>query len=397
MRVSTSMLHAQGLAAMQRQQVALARTQNQLASNQKLFTAADDPLAFAAAQGLDTHLAQLGQYQSNAAAVNHRLLLEEDALAEGVDVLQRVRELALQANSGGQSPESRSAIAQEIYALREQMLALANRDDGQGRYLFAGSASADAPMSWSGSAALYSGDQQVRSVQIGSSRVVAEGDSGDAVFLNLRSGNGQFAVAAAGSNTGASQLTTAKVHDAALWDGGSYTVSFGVGVYEVRDAGNNVVQAGSYSAGGALRFRGVELTLSGEPAAGDQYAVSPSQPQDVLALVDKLARLVERPQSDAAQRGQWQTQLQQGLTELEAAQTHFSNLRAGVGLRLAAAEGAATQLGAQQLHAEEALSGIRDLDYAEAASRMQQQLAALEAAQQTYVRVQGLSLFDYLR
>ncbi|MDP9140591.1 MAG: flagellar hook-associated protein FlgL [Pseudomonadota bacterium] len=397
MRISTSMLHNQGLAAMQRQQSQLAQTQNQLSSNQKWFSASDDPVGFGTAEGLDRQLAQIARYQSNAETANHRLLIEEDALAEGIDVLQRARELTLQANSAGQSDQSRAVIAIELNALREQLLGVANRDDGQGRYIFAGSADGVAPFSWNGSAANYAGDQQVRSAQLGATRMVAEGDAGDAVFMGQRSGNGTFAVNAATTNTGGAQLAAAKVVDVSAWDNASYTVQFNAGNYEVRDSGNAVVQSGSYSAGSAISFRGIELSFSGTPANTDTYTVSPSQSQDVLALIDKLARLVATPQNDAGQRGQWQTALQQGLTELDAAQAHFSDLRATVGVRLAAAEDASGQLGAQKLHAQEALSDVRDLDYAEAATRLQMQLTALQAAQQTYTRVQGLSLFDYLR
>lgn len=397
MRISTSMLHTQALTAMQRQQSDLAHTQKQMAADQKWFSASDNPVGFGAAQGLDRTLAQLSQYGSNAGAARHRLLTEEGALAEGIDVLQRVRELTLQANSAGQSAESRATIALELRSLREQLLDISNRDDGQGRYIFAGSADGTPPFSWSGSAAIYSGDQQVRNAQIGSSRSVAEGDAGDAVFMNLRNGNGVFSVTSGATNAGSAQLSAARIVDAAAWDGASYSVSFSAGNYEVRDASNALVQSGSYSAGAAIRFRGVELSFSGTPNDGDGFSVAPSQNQDVLALVDKLARLIDTPQNDAAQRAQWQTALQQGLSELQTAQNHFSDTRAAVGLRLAAAEGAVDQVSAQQLHAREALSELRDLDYAEAATRLQQQLTALQAAQQTYIQIQGMSLFDYLR
>lgn len=397
MRISTNMLYGQALTAMQRQQSDVALTQKQMAADQKWFSASKDPVGFGAAQGLDRTLAQLTQYQSNAEASRHRLYSEEDALAEGIDVLQRVRELSLQANSAGQSTESRATIALELRSLREQLLDIGNRDDGQGRYIFAGSVDGQPPFSWSGTAASYSGDQQVRNVQIGSSRSITEGDPGDAVFMDLRSGNGVFGVTAGATNAGSAQLTAGRVVDPAVWDGGNYSVGFNAGNYEVRDASNTVIQSGAYSAGSAIRFRGVELSFSGTPSSGDSFAVAPSQAQDVLALVDKLARLVERPQNDAAQRARWQTELQQGLSELQLAQDHFSDTRAAVGLRLAAAEGAVEQVGAQRLHAQEALSALRDLDYAEAATRLQQQLTALQAAQQTYIQVQGMSLFDYLR
>jgi len=45
---------------------------------------------------------------------------------------------------------------------------------------------------------------------------------------------------------------------------------------------------------------------------------------------------------------------------------------------------------------QKTLSEVQDLDYAEAISRLVQQEAGLQAAQQTFVRVQGLSLFNFL-
>jgi len=41
-------------------------------------------------------------------------------------------------------------------------------------------------------------------------------------------------------------------------------------------------------------------------------------------------------------------------------------------------------------------SGVEDLDYAEAITRLNQQQVGLQAAQQAYVRTQGLSLFNFM-
>ena len=48
------------------------------------------------------------------------------------------------------------------------------------------------------------------------------------------------------------------------------------------------------------------------------------------------------------------------------------------------------------LQLQETLSEVRDLDVTEAISRLNLQLVALQAAQQSYVRIQGLSLFNFL-
>ena len=108
MRVSTALLHRFGVEQMQRQQQALLRTQTQLTTQQRLLSAADGPADWAAGMGVEQLLAETSRYQANAKTAQHRLGLEENALAEGIDVLARVRELAIQANSGTQTDQTRA-------------------------------------------------------------------------------------------------------------------------------------------------------------------------------------------------------------------------------------------------------------------------------------------------
>lgn len=42
-------------------------------------------------------------------------------------------------------------------------------------------------------------------------------------------------------------------------------------------------------------------------------------------------------------------------------------------------------------------SEIEDLDFAQAVSELNLQTVALQAAQQSYIKIQGLSLFNFLR
>jgi flagellar hook-associated protein 3 FlgL len=49
-----------------------------------------------------------------------------------------------------------------------------------------------------------------------------------------------------------------------------------------------------------------------------------------------------------------------------------------------------------ELQLETTRSEVRDLDFAEAVGRLNLQLTGLQAAQQAYTRVQGLSLFNFL-
>lgn len=397
MRISTAALHNQGIANILRNQTALAKTQNELALGARLITAKDDPGQWARASGLDQHLAQLERYRANTSVAQHRLGLEENALVSVTETLNRVRELALQANNATQSAESRASIAQEITSRIGDLLAAANSGDGQGRYLFAGSADAAAPFSLAAVGATYSGDGSTRLVDVGPERSVALGDSGDQVFQNLLTGNGTFAVTSTAGNAGSVKLDSANVFDAASWDGDTYTLSFQSGNYEIRDSANTLVASAAYQDGNGIRFRGVELTLSGTPVDGDSFTVAPSQAQDMFATVQKLAALVGSLPADAAGRAQQQTAFFGALQELDSAMTRTNDVRATVGHRLGAIDDASAQIDAVDVAAQTTLSGIRDLDYAEASGRLNLQMTALQAAQQSYSRIQGLSLFDFLR
>lgn len=398
MRISSTWLHQQGVLQMQKQQAAMAKTQNQLAANQKWASAADDPAGFAAAQGLDQLIAQTQQYTASGQAALQRLQIGEDAIANGIGVLQHVRELVIQANSASQSVESRKVIAQELAGIRDQLMALANTDDGTGRYLFAGSSDAQVPFSWSGSAVSYNGDQTVITAQIGSQRSVVQNDTGDAIFMGIATGNGTFSVSAAAGNGGSAAVGQATLTDADAWDGDSYTLSFdGAGGYQVFDSGSNLIQSGSYSNGATISFRGAALTVSGSPMAGDSFTVQPSSTRDIFSMVDQLAGLVAQPQASEAQRAKIQTALQQGLAGLQNAEDRLSGIRAGVGHRMNAIDDALSVAAAQNEHATTAVGDLRDLDYADAISKLQLQMTALQAAQQTFVQVSGLSLFNFLR
>ena len=397
MRISTSMLHAQGVANILRNQTALARTQNELALATRLVSAKDDPGAWARAAGLDQHLAQLERYRANSSVTMHRLGLEENAMVSVTETLNRIRELALQANNATTSAEARQSIAQEMHARLGELLATANSSDGDGRYLFAGTADAAAPFSLGALGATYSGNASTRLVDIGPERSVALGDAGDAVFQNLMTGNGTFAVAPGAGNAGLGKLDSAKVFDASSWDGGSYTIGFNGGNYEVRDAGNALVDSGAYVSGASIRFRGVDLVFSGTPVDGDTFSVTPSQTQDMFAVVQKMVALFVTSPSDAAANARHNTQFFGALEELDSAMSRISTVRATVGHRLDAVDDALAQIETVDVQARSTLSGLRDLDYAEATSRLNLQMTALQAAQQSYARIQGLSLFDFLR
>jgi len=84
------------------------------------------------------------------------------------------------------------------------------------------------------------------------------------------------------------------------------------------------------------------------------------------------------------------------FTRLDSAIDEVLNTRASIGARLNAIDNQRSMNDAFDLLMQENRSSLEDLDYTEAISRFERQLLALQASQQSFVKIEGLSLFNYL-
>ncbi len=304
MRVAFLSAQAAFLDAVSRQQSALARIQEQVATGRKFTSASDDPVGATQSLTLDAVIATNERYVTNGTLATNRLQLEEGALTGVGDLLQRVRELTLQAANGPQSAEIRQLIAAEVRARLDELVATANTRDGNGEYLFAGTATATQPFVRNAGSVVYQGDQVQRLVQIGPDQYVADSDAGSSIFELVRNGNGVYAVAGEAANTGTGRVAQRAVTDATQYDQGSYRIQFTTAdAWQVLDASNAVIASGSYQAGDAIEFRGLSLTLEGAPAAGDQFNVTPSVNQSMFRTLENLLATLERPDGTPARPG----------------------------------------------------------------------------------------------
>ena len=382
---------------MQRLQAALDFTQRQISSGRRILTPSDDPIGSSRAIEIRESISRLEQFDRTATIATNRLSQEESALSSVNHVLQRVRELAVQANNGTQTNETRRLIAVELRQNLDALVQIANQKDGNGSYLFAGNLEGAAPVTRSGDSYTYNGDQGQRFIQIGESRQVADGDSGAAIFFAIRNGNGTFSTSASVANTGTGILSESGVTDPTAWDQGQYTLRFiDPANFEVLDSSATVVSTGSFQDGDTVAFRGIEFSLNGQPGAGDEFTISPSRQQDVFSMIDQLATSLETGATDFASQAAVNNVINAGLQNIDQAIGSVLDVRIQVGSRLTAIENQVDSNGAFKLNYRETLANIEDLDYAEALSRLSLEVTTLEAAQQSFIRTQSLSLFNYL-
>jgi flagellar hook-associated protein 3 FlgL len=186
MKVSTSQVFDRATTQMAKQQAKVSEMQTQLATGKQVLRPSDSPEQAALIQRLSTALDRQDVYAGNLDAINSRLGAEEAALMTAEDVMQRVRELAVQANNATLSTGDRKIIATEVSALRDQLLSLANSQDVSGNYVFAGSMVRTKPFAEDASGTLvYQGDQNRMLVDVSDQRQLALNRPGNEVFPSV--------------------------------------------------------------------------------------------------------------------------------------------------------------------------------------------------------------------
>jgi flagellar hook-associated protein 3 FlgL len=404
MRVSTAAFHNIAIEGLQAQQSALLYTQSQVASGKRIQSPADDPIGAVHVLELQRAQAETDQYARNSNILMTRLNTEEQGLSDTGDLLQRVRELVLQANSATTDSTGRSAIASELKQRQQELLDIANRRDGNGEFLFSGFATSKQPFSRVGNSVGYQGDQGIRVLQTSPTQKIADSHSGFETFMNVPQGNGTFVSSASASNTGSASITVGNVTSAATWNAAqpnTYTITFvGSDSYQITNSASAVIvpaTPGNYTAGNAITVNGAQFSIEGIPAAGDVFTITPSQKEDMFTSLDKIVAAITVAGDDPASRGKLASALGQSIAQLDQATTHLQNKRAEVGARLSTLDNANAARDTYKVELQTTISNLQDVDYAEAISRMNRQMLGLQAAQQSYAQISNLSLFSYLR
>lgn len=409
MRVSTAEFTSQAIASIDSQSSALQQSQNEVATGLAVPNAAANPVAATQILQLVQQQAQLTQYGTNLQSAQTRLTLEQTSLSTVSNTVQSIRDLVVQAGDASLNNANRQQIVTQIQSLYQSLLASANTKDSNGEYLFSGYATLTQPFaSNAGGTVSYQGNDGNRLLQISANQSVADSDAGSGVFMNIPAGNGTFVTAANSANTGGGSIDSGSVVDIAQWKSaqaalpGPYTLSFSTTgtttTYTVTDSSGATVPGGTgtYTSGAAIQFDGVQVTVSGTPAAGDSFTIAPAGTQSVFAAVNQAMTAISQPAGTPASNAQLTTSLGTALTQIDQIISHLSTVSASVGARISMLNtqsttntSTATTLATQQ-------SNLQDANYASAVSTLNEQYVGLQAAEQSYAAIAQLSLFKYL-
>jgi flagellar hook-associated protein 3 FlgL len=143
-RMSSEQVVRNFLGDLQSDYRSLARTQRQVSTGKQIASPSDDPVGISIALGLRRDQGATEAWGRNIADSQTWLETTDRALAQGLDIVQRARELAVQGGNGTLSQAARSLIATEVDSLKGQFVEVGNSSLG-GRFIFGGTATETQP------------------------------------------------------------------------------------------------------------------------------------------------------------------------------------------------------------------------------------------------------------
>lgn len=188
MRISTMQIYNGGTAGIQNLQSDLYSAQNQVNTMRRIVTPKDDPIGAAQALMVTQAGAVNELYLKNQGAADSKLSALDSTLQGINEELVNIYGKSVAAGNGAYSDSDRKAIAAELAERLDSLVSLANTQDGNGRYVFAGFQSTTKP--FSGSPITYAGDDGQQKLQVTASQFVTTNLSGNDVFVNVVDANG---------------------------------------------------------------------------------------------------------------------------------------------------------------------------------------------------------------
>lgn len=417
-RISSQQIFSGGINRLQELNTSLNNTQQQISTGKRVNKPSDDPVAAARILKLDQELSRVETYQRNVNLADNRLQQEESALESSVDVIQRVRELTVQAGNGSLSANDRRSIASELKERLGQLANIANTRDASGEYIFSGfqgntqAFAQNVSGDW-----VYQGDQGQRMLEIDDGVTIPISDHGRGIFVDVPASEPTFFAEVATGNSANTRISSGIVVDDTAFSGvfpDDIVVSVvddGAGGLEVRarnrqtgdpipltDPSTTSPPAASvpYSNGMSVQVAGAQVELFGA-VDQDDFFLKTAEKQSVFTTIEKLVYGLEsidktNPDGQAA----YDDLIANSLINLDSAQESIILKQTELGGRMNAVESTKKFLEDSSVYSNEIRSQLQDVDYAEAISNLSFQSFVLQAAQQSFAQVSQLSLFDRL-
>ncbi|GAB5380769.1 MAG: flagellar hook-associated protein FlgL [Aliiglaciecola sp.] len=407
-RISTNQIFDRSIDAITRNQGDLSDIQQQLSSGKKLLRPSDDPVGAAQVVRLTEELDKITQYQRNNDLLQNSLEQEEVVLQNINNALDRARVLMIQSGNGVYDKTDLQAIGIEIGSIRDEVFGLMNTQNSNGEYIFAGYQSQTQAFSFdpssTGKKYTFSGDDGVKRIQVSDAVSIQSNSSGKSVFEDVLARFNVSITAQAGTTSVDSRISEQAAfdrfftqnYDAVTPANNDYRATILAGnQIQIDNIGlGTTVDTLSFESGQPFVFEGIEFTVSG--GVGDSFDFELNEPEK-NNVAETLNQFFEALNDESLSDADFQESIADALVALDNGSKSLANATSSLGGRINVAQSVLESNLDLEIAHKSARSVIEDVDYAEAVSELSKQETALQAAQATFSRVTGLTLFDFIR
>ncbi len=137
-RISSNMNNMNTQSALRLQESKLNRANNQISSQKKLLNLRDDPIAAGHLVRYQSYLGRVKNFEKNALTLSDEFAVREGYMENSLEIMQRVRELAVTGANGIYNEEDMKNMATEVDELLKALVQNANAIDSDGKSIFAG-------------------------------------------------------------------------------------------------------------------------------------------------------------------------------------------------------------------------------------------------------------------
>ena len=198
-------------------------------------------------------------------------------------------------------------------------------------------------------------------------------------------------------------ISTGSVANLAQLTGAKYDITFsidaaGATTYLVTQTPPPAIPATPqpYVSGQAITFDGMTFDIKGVPANGDTFSIEPSKNQSVFTTITDLLNVLSTSTSGDGGKTRLSNGLNTANTNIDNALDNISKVRTTIGTRLQEIDNLDNVGSSLSLQYTATLKQLQEIDPVEAYSRFTQQQFTLDAAQKTFIKIAGLSLFNML-
>lgn len=381
MRVTQSMLTNNNLKYISNSYSDLQRLSDQITTGKKITKPSDDPVVAMKGMRYRTQVAEIKQYQRNLNEGYNWMENADTALDSANQILQKIRELTVQASNDTYDETARKNIVNEMTTLQEQLVTLAETKVGD-KYIFNGTDTASSPMN------LNQIDMEFEGFQAGLSNgsinpseyvINYQGnkytyDSTDNMFKNKNGSSIEI-----DGNTG--EITYTYQEELPYKDGET------VAAEKKIDSGSIVISKDTAVSTNSNRVllevsKGVSIPVN--VVSNEAFSL------DMFGGIEAIKKMISDPDATGKE-------ITKSLDAIDGYINNVVSRQSQLGAQLNRAEMVESRLKQQEVVANKTLSENEDMDFEEAVTKYLTQQMVHNAALQVGAQIIQRSLVDFLR